>query len=103
MVLLKAATELVEEIHVRFDRGDAANDLVARLVAQTTLIQRYMARLQGELPTECRMQLAKLMKGVESAVNDGDAWLSGAAGPELASEVLRQRICRTYGVRTRNN
>jgi hypothetical protein len=103
IVLLKAATELVDEIHVRFDRGDAANDLVARLVAQTTLIQRYMARLRDELPNECRMLFARLLKGVQSAVNGGDAWLSRAAGPELASEVLRQRICKTYGVPTRNN
>jgi hypothetical protein len=103
LVLLKAATELVEEIQVRFDRGDAAADLVASLVTQTTLIQRYIARLGAELPNECSLQFAKLIEGVQSAVGGGNTWLSRAAGPELATEVLRQRICKTYGLATRNN
>jgi hypothetical protein len=103
MVVLKAATELVREIKVRFERGDAARELVSRLVTQTTIIQRYIARLGNDLPKDVTDQIGKLFTDVKAVVECGDNWLSKAAGPELAAEVVRSRVCRTYGLSTRNN
>jgi hypothetical protein len=103
MSLLRSATELISDIQLRFKRGDAAQEQVARLVTQTKLIQKYVARFGGELTSECRARIAMLIQEVQTAVSGGNAWLSRAAGPELAYQVLRQRICKTYGLPTRNN
>lgn len=103
MNLLKSANELVFEIGRLFEHGDAAGEAVNRLVAQTTLIQRYVARLGDGLPGDCRDQIARLSRSVQDVVRRGETWLSTADGPELATQVLRNRICRTYGMPARNN
>jgi len=103
MVLLKTATELVNEITARFDRGDAAEELVERLVTQTTIIERYVSRLGEGLPPDCLAEIAQLLDGVQVAVRRGNSWLVQADGPELAEQNLQRRVCRAYGLSTRNN
>ncbi|HEV3440126.1 MAG TPA: hypothetical protein VG122_22350 [Gemmata sp.] len=103
MVLLKTATDLVSEITTRFDRGDAAEALVERLVAQTTIIERYVSRLGDGLPSDCLAEIARLLAGVQAAVKRGNSWLVQADGPELAKQNLQRRVSRAYGLSTRNN
>lgn len=96
--ILRTTRALVDEIEARFQRGDAASTLVARAVAQTRMIGRYVARIGNDLPDECRIEIAQLLETVDRAVKTGDGWLSEATGPALAAQVLRQRISRAYGV-----
>jgi len=103
MVLLKTATGLVSEITARLDQGDAAEELVGRLITQTTIIERYVARLGDGLSSDCRTEIARLLAGVQDAVRRGNSWLVQADGPELAKQNLQRRVCRAYGLSTRNN
>ena len=98
MVLLKAASSLANEIVARFERGDAAEGLVNRLIAESNVIERYVARLGDGLPVDCRKELERLASAVQNAVNCGNGWLKSAAGPELAAQAQRQRLCQAYGL-----
>jgi hypothetical protein len=103
IVLLKATTGLVNEITARFERGDAAEKLVDRLVTQATIIERYVARLGDGLPGSCRAEIAQLLADVQTAVKCGNNWLAQADGPKLATQNLQRRVCRAYGVPSWNN
>lgn len=97
-VLLKTAAGLVNEITQRFERGDAAERLIGQLITQTTIIERYVARLGEGLPSDCRAEIARLVEAVQVAVKRGNSWLAQADGPELAKQNLQRRVCRAYGL-----
>jgi hypothetical protein len=103
MLQLRTAFELVSEISARFERGDAAEESVNRLVAQTKIIQRYVARAGDGLSCECRTELANLLAAVQSTLRSGNCWLARAAGPELALQTQRRRLSQAYGLSSRNN
>jgi hypothetical protein len=103
MVILKVTSDLVNEITARFEQGDAAEKLVARLVSQATIIERYVARIGDGLTSECQLEIALLLENVQAAVKCGKDWLTQADGPELATLNIQWRICQAYGLSTRNN
>jgi hypothetical protein len=102
MFLLKEATALVDDIASRFERGDASEKLIERLIAQTRIVERYVARLGDNVPSHCRMEIAVLLRNVQAAVSKGSNWLARADGPELAQQNLQRRVCRAYGLATQN-
>lgn len=103
MFHLAATNRLVEEIAQRMKRGDAAAELVTRLLAQTKIISRFVARLGDGIPEKCREELSRLHNAVQNAVMVGDRWLAESAGPELAAQTLKRRISRAYGLITHYN
>jgi hypothetical protein len=103
VVLLKTANELVQEIEVRLQRGDAAQELIKRLATQTTIIERYIARIGEAMTPSCREEIGRLFKRVQKAVEVGNEWLVRADGTELARQNLQRRVSRAYGLPQRNN
>ena len=92
-----AATELVAEIGLRFKAGDAADDLLAQLDADLAALTRQAPGTAEELPEDLRTEIARLLSLVQTVVATGDEWLA-RTGPELASQHVRQRLQRAYGV-----
>ena len=92
-----AATGLVAEIGIRFTAGDAADDLFARLEAALATLTRQAPGTAEGLPDDLRAEIARLLSLVQTAVATGDDWLA-RTGPELASQHVRQRLQRAYGV-----
>ncbi len=88
-----AATELVAEIGLRFERGDPADELVARLESRLAGLTRPAV----EVPDELRAEIADLLVRVRETVATGDGWLA-RTGPELATQHARERLRRAYGV-----
>lgn len=87
------ASALASAVSERFERGDAAPELVAQLGSRVAVLATGAA----DLPADLRSQLAALLARVESAVAAGDGWLT-RTGPELATEHARLRLRRAYGV-----
>jgi hypothetical protein len=87
------ASTLAAALGERFERGDAAPELVAQLGSRVAAL----AAGPDELPDELRTELAALLSRVETAVTAGDGWLT-RTGPELATEHARLRLRRAYGV-----
>lgn len=92
-----AATGLVAEIGLRFKAGDAADDLFARLDAVLAALARPVPGTAEDLPEDLRTEIARLLSLVQTVVATGDEWLA-RTGPELASQHVRQRLQRAYGV-----
>ena len=95
-----AATGLVAEIGLRFKAGDAADDLFARLDAVLAVLAALARPVPGtaeDLPEDLRTEIARLLSLVQTVVATGDEWLA-RTGPELASQHVRQRLQRAYGV-----
>ena len=92
-----AATGLVAEIGLRFKAGDAADDLFTRLDAVLVALARQVPGTAEDLPEDLRTEIARLLSLVQTAVATGDEWLA-RTGPELASQHVRQRLQRAYGV-----
>ncbi len=92
-----AATGLVAEIGLRFKAGDAADDLLAQLDADLAALTRQVPGTAEDLPEDLRTEIARLLSLVQTAVATGDEWLA-RTGPELASQHVRQRLQRAYGV-----
>lgn len=87
------ASTLAAALGERFERGDAAPELVAQLGSRVADLTAGAA----EMPDDLRTQLAVLLARVEAALVAGEGWL-GRTGPELATEHARQRLRRAYGV-----
>lgn len=92
-----AATGLVAEIGLRFKAGDAADDLFVRLDAVLAALARPVPGTAEDLPEDLRTEIARLLSLVQTVVATGDEWLA-RTGPELASQHVRQRLQRAYGV-----
>ena len=92
-----AATGLVAEIGLRFKAGDAADDLLAQLDADLAALTRPVPGTAEDLPEDLRTEIARLLSLVQTVVATGDEWLA-RTGPELASQHVRQRLQRAYGV-----
>jgi hypothetical protein len=92
-VPLNAATELVAEIARRFQSGDPAEKELAELAA---CVAGVAAHDPTTLPEEVRAAVERLLRSVDEALTAGGQWLE-KAGPELASQQVRQRLRRAYG------
>jgi hypothetical protein len=91
-----AAIKLVAEIDLRFKSGVPADELLGRLdAAIATLTQQ--ATGVADLPEDLRNEITQLFSLIQTAVTTGNEWLA-RTGPELASQHLRQRLHRAYGV-----
>ena len=91
--MVAAATELVAEIGLRFERGDPADELVTRLESRLAVLTRPGV----EVPDELRAAIAVLLVRVRETVAAGDEWLV-RTGPELATQYARERLRRADGV-----
>lgn len=91
-----AATQLVAEIGLRFKTGEAADELLARLDATIATLAQQAAGVEN-LPDDLRDEITQLLALVQEAVTTGDDWLA-RTGPEVASQYVRQRLNRAYGV-----
>jgi hypothetical protein len=87
------AKALVAEIGIRFKSGSPADELIAQLGALLATLPQH----SNEIPNDLQAELTELLSRVEESVLIGDNWLQ-QTGPELASQQLRQRLRRTYGV-----
>jgi hypothetical protein len=91
-----AANQLVAEIDFRFKTGAPAGELLARL---DTVIATLAQQATGvaELPDDLKNEITRLFSLVQTAIATGNEWLA-LTGPELASQHLRHRLHRVYGV-----
>jgi hypothetical protein len=87
------AKSLVAEIGIQFKSGSPAEELITQLGALLATLPQH----SNEIPSDLQAALAELLFQVEESVLIGDNWLE-QTGPELASQQLRQRLRRTYGV-----
>lgn len=94
--LVADATNLVAEIGLRFKQGDPAVEQVALLESRLVTLTRQTSGA-AEVPPDLRDQIAELLSRVRETVATGDEWLA-RTGPELATQHLRQRLKRAYGV-----
>ncbi len=92
------AAKLIAEIGVRFKSGDSAPELIRRLETEIVNLFRLTSGKVDDLPDDLRNEIAKLLALVQTTVAVGDDWLA-RTGPELASQHVRQRLRRTYGIR----
>jgi hypothetical protein len=88
------ATALVAEIELRFKSGDPAADQMARL---GTLLATLGHFAEGNASGELRAEVAQLQARLEQAITAGGEWL-GQAGTALASQQVREKLQRAYGV-----
>jgi hypothetical protein len=98
--IVRSAAELTARIGDRFRGGDAAEELLGLLAARVAEIRRLAAG--AGLPEECRAEITGLFGRLQVTINEGDGWLA-QAGPELASQTLRQRVRRAYGLPPRDD
>ena len=89
------ATELVTEIGLRFKMGDPATGLLKRLESTLAILGRQ-STAAVDLPDDLRAEITRLLSRVQDAVTAGDDWLD-QTGPELASQLIQQRLRRAYG------
>jgi len=90
------ATRLVAEIGLRFKTGEPADELLGRLEATIATLAQQAAGV-ANLPDDLQNEITQLLALVQEAVTTGDEWLA-QTGPELASQHVRQRLQRAYGV-----
>jgi hypothetical protein len=90
------ATQLVAEIGLRFKTGEPADELLARLDATIATLAQQASGVEN-LPDDLRNEITQLLALVQEAVTTGDEWLA-RTGPEVASQHVRQRLNRAYGV-----
>jgi hypothetical protein len=91
------ATEIVREIEVRFQKGDAAHHALRRLHAIVPTLMGY-AQLEGNIPADLREEMARLLDRIRAALATGSEWLARTE-PELIAQQVRLRLRRTYGMR----
>lgn len=90
------ATQLVAEIDLQLKTGAPADELLTRLDATlATLTQQATGAASS--PDDLRNEITQLFALVQTAITTGNEWLA-RTGPELASQHLRQRLHRAYGV-----
>ncbi|QJW94377.1 hypothetical protein FTUN_1897 [Frigoriglobus tundricola] len=92
------AAKLIAEIGVRFKSGDSALELIRRLETELATLFRLSAGKVHDLPDDLRTEIAQLLARVQATVAIGDDWLA-RTGPELATQHVRLRLKRAYGVR----
>jgi hypothetical protein len=90
---LNTATELVAEIAKRFQGGDPAEKELAGLAA---CLAGLAAHDPATLPDDVRGAVGLLLRRLDAALAAGGEWLE-KAGPELASQQVRQRLQKVYG------
>jgi hypothetical protein len=90
---LNIATELVAEIAKRFQGGDPADKELSELSA---CLAGLASHDPAALPEEARVAVQQLLGRVDAALALGRGWLD-RAGPELASQQIRQRLQKAYG------
>jgi hypothetical protein len=102
-VTVTTATELVAEIGDRFNTGDAAPELTARLAALVATLELQLARV-GTVPAELQTDIAGLLALVRTTTMTGGRWLDAAAEvPELAVSHMRARLQKLYGASVRDD
>lgn len=99
---VQSATELIAQIGARFQCGDPAEELRLLLTDRVSEIERLAAQAGRDLPQDCRDQIAQLFGRFQVTITEGDGWLE-QTGPELASDNLRQRVRRAYGLPPRDD
>lgn len=99
---MRTATELTAEIGNRFKVGDAAPELIARLVSLVTTLERDLARAD-DVSEDLRAAIAELLILVQETTAVGGRWLEATAdGPELANYRMRARVQKVYGLLVRD-
>ena len=99
---MRTATELTVEIGTRFKVGDAAPELIARLVSLVTTLERDLA-LTDNVSDDLRAAIAELLVLVQETAETGGHWLEAVAdGPELANYRMRARVQKVYGLLVRD-
>ncbi len=88
---LSEATTLLEEIAIRFQAGDPAEELTTRLGDLLATLGRVT------LLPELNREFHVLAHGLEQAIATGQQWLDQAS-EQLATHQLRQRLQRAYGL-----
>lgn len=94
---LTVANTLIAAIGIRFKSGEPAEDLIAQLSALLAILSQQTKDLPKDIPSDLQAELTQLFSCVDESVSIGENWLR-ETGPELASQQLRQRLRRTYGV-----
>ncbi len=93
---MAVATRLVAEIGLRFKTGEPADELLGHLEATIATLAQQATGV-ANLPDDLQNEITQLLALVQEAVTTGDEWLA-QTGPELASQHVRQRLQRAYGV-----
>ena len=91
----------MEELAVRFARGDAADDLRSQLAARVAEIGRWIATMNGPLPDPVQAAITRLLTRVQTTTQTGESWLEQATA-ELAPRTTQVRLQRAYGLRPRD-
>jgi nucleoside-diphosphate-sugar epimerase len=99
---LHAAAELANRIAERFRAGDSAEVSLRQLAEKVAAIRRLAAQAGKDLPEDCRAEITQLLGLFQVTITEGDGWLT-QAGSELATDNLRQRLRRAYGLRPRDD
>jgi hypothetical protein len=94
---VRAAADLAVEVGRRFELGDPADDLLPALAAKLAEVEARAAGA-GDLPPDARADLDRLLALIRVAVGGGEDWLRRPFGLELASQHLRARVRRAYGL-----
>ena len=77
-------------------QGDPAEEQVAQLESRLAAMAQQVSGVV-DVPPDVREQIAELLSRVQETVATGDEWLA-RTGPELATQHVRQRLRRAYGV-----
>ncbi|MBA4065288.1 MAG: hypothetical protein C0501_16575 [Isosphaera sp.] len=94
-VAVRAAADLAAEVGLRFELGDPADDLLPALSARLAEVEGLAGT---DPPPEARAELDRLLGLIRVAVGGGEDWLRRPFGLELASQHLRARVRRAYGL-----
>jgi hypothetical protein len=92
------AAKRIAEIDVRFKSGDSALELIRQLETDIATVFRLTSGKVDDLPDDLRNEIANLLALVQATIAVGDDWLA-RTGPELATQHVRLRLRRAYGIR----